>query len=60
MSKDKDRDLIDKMNRALTEEIQTTLEKVLAVQLKPISTRLAAVENKLEKIEKEQTNKEKH
>lgn len=51
MPKDKDRDLIDKMNRALTEEIQVALEKVLAEQLKPINIKLIAIENKLKKVE---------
>lgn len=54
MTKDSDRDLIDKMNRALTDEIQTTLEKVLRIQLKPIIKRFDSLEARMDRLEKEQ------
>ncbi|HSA83399.1 MAG TPA: hypothetical protein VLF20_00750 [Patescibacteria group bacterium] len=54
MAKDKDRDLIDKMNSALTEDIETILHKVLAVQLGSILAKLDVIENQIGSVEKEQ------
>lgn len=44
MAKDKDKELIDRMNSSLTEDFQQMLEKVLGSQLKPILARLESLE----------------
>lgn len=54
MSKDKDRDLVDRINSALTEDIQQMLEKVLDCYLKPVILRLDLIEQRLGNIEKDQ------
>ena len=54
MARDPDRDLIDNMNSALTEDIHNILEKVLAVQLKPILASLVSINGRLDNLEKEQ------
>jgi hypothetical protein len=58
MKKDPDRDLINKMNSALSEEIQETLEKVLAAQLKPILKKFESLEIKLESLDSRMTGLE--
>lgn len=49
MPKDRDRNLIDKWNRALTIELHEMLEKVLKAELKPLILRLTAVEKEQKK-----------
>lgn len=50
MTKGPDRDLINKMNSALTEDIRTILEKVLVKQLKSINSRLEGLEKGQDRI----------
>jgi len=54
MNKDPDRDLIDRIDSAISEEIRETLEKVLAIHLKPILEKLEVLDERLSRVEKEQ------
>ena len=54
MAKDPDRDLVERINSALTEDIQRMLEKVLTAHLKPIIKRLDLIEESFDVLEREQ------
>lgn len=47
MTKDKDRDLIDRMNSALTQDLQQMLEEVFDSRLKQIFSKFDDINNKL-------------
>jgi len=52
MAKDTDRELIDRIDSAISEEIRKTLERVLSIHLKPITETLKLLEIKVNAIEK--------